>query len=168
MPDLCLCALIYNTSLSSLNVAIPLWHKILYKCILIIFLTLIFYIIIIIMHNIMQSGCATINAATFHTPFHIVLQVACHGACLVASMPLGSIAEWRARIGSSWCSLGRPFKTRSPFRGGAGQSQTPLPLNQVVTMVMILIIFTAINLAFRIIWTTGHYRAYLGEYRLML
>ena len=79
------------------------------------------------------------------------------------SMPLGSIAEWRARIGSSWCALGWPFKTRSPFRGGAGQLQTPLPLDQVVTMMMILIIFTAINLVFHIVWTTGHYHTHLGE-----
>ena len=81
-------------------------------------------------------------------------------------MPLGSISEWRSRIGSSWCALGRPFKTRSPFRGGAGRLQTPLTLNQVVTMIVILMIFTAINIAFRIVWTTGHYRAYLGGYRL--
>ena len=79
-------------------------------------------------------------------------------------MPLGSIAEWRARIGSSWCALGRPFKTRSPFRGGAGRLQTPLTLNQVVTMMTILVIVTAINLALRIVWTTASYRAYLGEY----
>ena len=79
-------------------------------------------------------------------------------------MPLGSIAEWRARIGSSWCALGRPFKTRSPFRhAGAGRLQTPLTLNQVVTMMMTLIIFTAINLTVRTVWTTGHYRAYLGK-----
>ena len=79
-------------------------------------------------------------------------------------MPLGSIAEWRARIGSSWCALGQPFKTRSPFRHtGAGRLQTPLTLNQVVTMMMTLIIFTAINLTVRIVWTTGHYRAYLGK-----
>ena len=25
-------------------------------------------------------------------------------------MPLWSNEEWRARIGSSWCALGRPFK----------------------------------------------------------
>ena len=79
-------------------------------------------------------------------------------------MPLGSIAEWRARIGSSWCALGRPFKTRSPFRGGAGHLQTPLTLNQVVTMMTILVIVTALNLALRSVWTTGYYRAYLGEY----
>ena len=78
-------------------------------------------------------------------------------------MPLGSITEWRARIGSSWCALGRPFKTRSPFRGGAGRLQTQLTLSQVVTMMTLLIMFTAINLALRIVWTTAHYRAYLGE-----
>ena len=29
-------------------------------------------------------------------------------------MPLESIQEWRARIGSSWCALGRPMKSKSP------------------------------------------------------
>ena len=27
------------------------------------------------------------------------------------AMPLASVEEWRARIGSSWCALGRLFKT---------------------------------------------------------
>ena len=82
-------------------------------------------------------------------------------------MPLGSVAEWRARIGSSWCALGRSFKNRSPFRhAGAGRLQTPLTLNQVVTMIIILTILLAINLALRVVWTTGHYRAYLGEHLL--
>ena len=26
-------------------------------------------------------------------------------------MPLASVEEWRARIGSCWCALGKPFKT---------------------------------------------------------
>ena len=79
-------------------------------------------------------------------------------------MPLGSIEEWRARIGSSWCALGRPFKTRSPFRGGAGRLQIQLTLNQVVTMMIILIMFVAMNLALRIVWTTGHCHTYSGKY----
>ena len=29
------------------------------------------------------------------------------------TMPLCSNEEWRARIGSSWCALGRPFKRNS-------------------------------------------------------
>ena len=29
-------------------------------------------------------------------------------------MPLESIQEWRARIGSSWCALGHPMKSKSP------------------------------------------------------
>ena len=78
-------------------------------------------------------------------------------------MPLGSIAEWRVRIGSSWCALGRPFKTRSPFRGGMGRLQKPLTLNQLVAMMTVVIIFTAINVGIRVVWRTEHYRAYLGE-----
>ena len=78
-------------------------------------------------------------------------------------MPQGSVAEWRARIGSSWCALGRPFKTRSPFRGSAGQSKTAkLTLNEVVTMMMILIVFVGANLAFRAFLIGGHYREIPG------
>ena len=101
---------------------------------------------------------------TFHNPFLITEWLNCHGTCPVVSMPLGSIAEWRVRIGSSWCALGRPFKARSPFRGGGGQLQVPLTLNQVVTMMMVLITFTTLNLVLCVVWTTGHYDAYLGEY----
>ena len=110
----------------------------------------------------MQSGYAT-TSVLLHTsiPYNIIAGGLC--TCQVV-MPLGSIAEWRVRIGFSWCALGRPFKTRSPFRGGAGRLQTPLTLNRVVTMMMILIIFTTINIAFHMVWTTGHYRAYLGEH----
>ena len=81
----------------------------------------------------------------------------------VVAMPLGSIAEWRVRIGSSWCALGRPFKTRSPFRGGAGRLQKPLTLNQLAAMMTVVIIFTAINVGISVVWRTEHYRAYLGE-----
>ena len=101
----------------------------------------------------------------FTLQIHIILLQVTYVATCQVVMPLGSIAEWRARIGSSWCALGRPFKTRSPFRGGAGRLQTPLTLNQAVIMMAILIIFTAMNLALRIVWTTGHYHAYLGKYQ---
>ena len=78
-------------------------------------------------------------------------------------MPQGSVAEWRARIGSSWCALGRPFKTRSPFRCSAGQLKTAkLTLNEVVTMMMILIVFVGANLAFRAFLIGGHYREIPG------
>ena len=28
-------------------------------------------------------------------------------------MPFASVEDWRARIGSCWCVLGRPFKSKS-------------------------------------------------------
>ena len=37
---------------------------------------------------------------------------------LLLAMPLGSNQEWRARIGSSWCALGRPLKSKSSQRIG--------------------------------------------------
>ena len=44
-------------------------------------------------------------------------------------MPLGSIEVWRARIGSSWCALGRPMKAklyRHPIRLRCKPSGGPL------------------------------------------
>lgn len=31
-------------------------------------------------------------------------------------MPLASVQEWRARIGTCWCALGRPIKSQSSRR----------------------------------------------------
>ena len=73
-------------------------------------------------------------------------------------MPLGSVAEWRARIGSSWCALGRPFKIRSPFRRvhAVGRLQSKLTVNQVVTMIMVFVMCIGINLGLHILHTQGH------------
>ena len=60
-------------------------------------------------------------------------------------MPLWSIGEWRARIGSSWCALGRPFKIRSPFRGGGERVLRALTQTDVVTMIVVLMAFIGIN-----------------------
>ena len=35
-------------------------------------------------------------------------------------MPLWSVQEWRARIGSSWCALNRPIRSKSPYRSRGG------------------------------------------------
>lgn len=43
------------------------------------------------------------------------------------TMPLWSNDEWKARIGSSWCALGRPVKLHhlsSVSYGGGGRSRT--------------------------------------------
>ena len=39
-------------------------------------------------------------------------------------MPLWSVEEWRACIGSSWCVLGRPAKYKSSVSHGGGGSGT--------------------------------------------
>lgn len=59
-------------------------------------------------------------------------------------MPLWSVEEWRARIGSCWCTLGRPFNTRSTRSGG--KSQRVLTLHQVTTMVIAMMLLIAANL----------------------
>ena len=61
-------------------------------------------------------------------------------------MPLWSIAEWRARIGSSWCALGRPFKSMSSLRYRTGKLQGVSTLNQVVTTMILLIMLIGANL----------------------
>ena len=81
-------------------------------------------------------------------------------------MPLWSIGEWRARIGSSWCALGRPFKTRSPFRGGGGgggRVLRALTRSDVVTMIIMLMVFIGINFGLRILVTEGYHNSLESE-----
>lgn len=60
-------------------------------------------------------------------------------------MPLWSNEEWRARIGSSWCALGRPMKSGSP--GSRGKS---LRLGAVLVVVseVIMIMIALLQLQF--------------------
>ena len=80
-------------------------------------------------------------------------------------MPLWSIGEWRARIGSSWCALGRPFKTRSPFRGGGGGGRVlrALTRSDVVTMIIMLMVLIGINFGLRILVMRGYHRSLESE-----
>ena len=75
-------------------------------------------------------------------------------------MPYWSITEWRARIGSSWSALGRPFKTRSPFRG---KVQKALTLSQGTTTMLLLIISIGVNLGLRALVAGGHHLPLLSE-----
>ena len=80
-------------------------------------------------------------------------------------MPLWSIAEWRARIGSSWCALGRPLnlKTKLSVRHGARWLQRVLTLNQVVTMITILIMFVGVNIGLRKLVTEGAHHVFTSK-----
>ena len=71
-------------------------------------------------------------------------------------MPYWSIAEWRARIGSSWCTLGRPVKSKSCSRRGSGWVQRVLTMNQVVTMMIMMIMLIGINLGLHAIISGGY------------
>ena len=77
-------------------------------------------------------------------------------------MPYWSIGEWRARIGSSWCALGRPFKMRSPFRGKT--TQRALTLNQGVATLFLLIMSIGVNLGLRTLVARGHHLPLLSEW----
>ena len=46
---------------------------------------------------------------------------------LLIIMPLWSVQEWRARIGTSWCALGRPVRSKSSCRKGGSCSRSPPP-----------------------------------------
>ena len=75
-------------------------------------------------------------------------------------MPYWSIGEWRARIGSSWCALGRPFKTRSPFRG---KTQRDLTLSRGVATLFLLIMSIGINLWLHTLVARGCHLPLLSE-----
>ena len=64
-------------------------------------------------------------------------------------MPLWSVQEWRARIGSSWCALGRPIKSKSSYcRGGnciksppsRGRKRTN-PLDVDVSVIIMIVLW---------------------------
>ena len=76
-------------------------------------------------------------------------------------MPYWSITEWRAHIGSSWCALGRPFKTRSPFRGKVPRGLT---LSQGLTTMLLLILSIGVNLGLRALIARGHHLPLLSEW----
>ena len=42
-------------------------------------------------------------------------------------MPLWSVQEWRARIGTSWCALGRPIRSKSSYRSRGNYLGSPPP-----------------------------------------
>jgi hypothetical protein len=56
-------------------------------------------------------------------------------------MPLASVDEWRARIGSCWCALGRPFKTSKSsgnYRSFAALSGSAVEQAVYALMAMVL------------------------------
>ena len=58
------------------------------------------------------------------------------------AMPLASVEEWRARIGSCWCALGRPFKTsKSPgnYRSFAILSESAV-LQAIYALMMAMVL----------------------------
>ena len=58
-------------------------------------------------------------------------------------MPLWSIADWRARIGSSWCVIGRPLhKRKMPRRQSKGKSQFLRVLCGCITSLLMVALAT--------------------------
>ena len=56
-------------------------------------------------------------------------------------MPFASVEDWRARIGSCWCALGRPFKSKSsgnhqPYAHISGRAM--LQAVNVLTLILVL------------------------------
>ena len=69
----------------------------------------------------------------------------------IEAMPLASVKEWRARIGSSWCALGRPFKaSKSPgnYRSLAALSGSAMLQAICALMVMVLALTRATTIEF--------------------
>ena len=62
------------------------------------------------------------------------------------TMPLWSNEEWKARIGSSWCAIGRSIKCKSSVSHGSGTLQlSGGTMLQVVSMVMMMILMAIIT-----------------------
>ena len=78
-------------------------------------------------------------------------------------MPYWSIAEWRARIGSSWCALGRPHKINSAVRYGARIVKKELTLNQIATLLILLIIIVGVNIGVRTLVEGGHHHELISK-----
>ena len=76
-------------------------------------------------------------------------------------MPYWSISEWRARIGSSWCALGRPHKI---IKHGARNLKKELTLNQVVTLMVLMIILVGVNVGVRGLVEGGHHHQLISKY----
>ena len=57
-------------------------------------------------------------------------------------MPLASNEEWRARIGSSWCALGRPFKRRSRKCPPSNSGDVQLSSHHLLFLVTVIILLT--------------------------
>ena len=77
-------------------------------------------------------------------------------------MPYWSISEWRARIGSSWCALGKQHKIKPSIRHGARVVKKELMLNQVVTMMTLLIMLIEVNIGVRGLVAAGHHHQLIG------
>ena len=62
----------------------------------------------------------------------------------VSTMPLGSVQEWRARIGSSWCALGRAIKS-AVSGGGPTRQLCGEAMLQVLYVLMMLTLVVVIQ-----------------------
>ena len=69
-------------------------------------------------------------------------------------MPLWSNEEWRARIGSSWCALGRFIKSKSSGNQALGPQLSGETLLLVVSKVVMLALLF-IGLRMFIDWIIG-------------
>ena len=79
-------------------------------------------------------------------------------------MPYWSTAEWRARIGSSWCALGRPHKIKPYIKHGKKIRKKELSFNLVVTVIIIFwTIPVGMNIFMDALVTERHHHRLLGK-----
>lgn len=74
-------------------------------------------------------------------------------------MPYWSIAEWRARVGCSWCALGRPQVIKSRIKLGVRNVNEELTLNRVMAIIILLIILIGVNG----LLVAGHHDQIIGK-----
>ena len=69
-------------------------------------------------------------------------------------MPLASIEEWRAHIGSSWCALGRPFCKCDRYP--SGKANVMLSLQHLASTVILLSLLVLISTALKELKMRGY------------
>ena len=57
-------------------------------------------------------------------------------------MPLSSVEEWRARIGSSWCALGRPIQSV----GHRVSGEALLRFFSMLTIILLTLVALVVNM----------------------
>ena len=81
-------------------------------------------------------------------------------AVVLSLMPYWSIAEWRARIGSSWCALGRPLKI---IKHGARILNKELTLYRILILIIVTVLLIGMNFGLQGLVEEGYHHQLMSK-----